>query len=693
MKKPLSLFLCVILVLVMLPGIALPVKANTYGDWEYDIPSPGIATITKYNGSTAVLDIPTYLNGFKVTGIATYAFKYNNYISVVTVPDLVTSIGRYAFCGCTALSGITLPLGLTGISEGLFQECTNMTAATVPVSVTEIGSYAYYGCSSLKNISLPDTLTRIGSNVFYGCSSLETVYYAGSYEQWNRLSVGDGNGPLREATVCYSTGSISASGICGAAGDNITWTLDTSGLLTVSGQGRMKDYARISSSGQAPWHAFNASITSVIVESGVTNVGAAAFFELTALKNVTLPVGVTEIGESAFNNCTSLTGIVIPEGVTEVGDGAFYCCLDLTDIAFPASVTRIGTAAVRSCYRLKSCAIPAGVTVIGDMMFFSCTGLEWVTIPVSVTEIGSYAFSDCRKLTDVYYGGTAEQWAKIPVGEQNGSLTAEKLRWSSTEHLTISALTPNKTDASSGDTVTWTAAASGDRGPLRYRFYLYRDGSPVQKGDYGSGNTVSYTVTEPAVYTVRVYVKDSEGTSLNLTGGAVTVKPPAPKNLKVTSGLDGITVKWSGVSGAAKYRVIRTVDGVTTKIKVTGTSWTDNGVQAGKSYTYSVQAQTGGGVYSDASESKSLYYPLGIAVKVSGKKANVSWTLVTGATKYQVYRRSQAGGKYGSWELIYSGKGTAFTDTPGSGTWQYRVRAVVGTQKTGYSNRKKITIG
>ena len=80
-------------------------------------------------------------------------------------------------------------------------------------------------------------------------------------------------------------------------------------------------------------------------------------------------------------------------------------------------------------------------------------------------------------------------------------------------------------------------------------------------------------------------------------------------------------------------------------------------------------------------------------MKISGSKANISWTAVTGATKYQMYRRPQVNGKYGDWELIYSAKGTSFVDTPGAGVWQYRVRAVVDGTKTGYSNRKKVTVG
>ena len=33
-----------------------------------------------------------------------------------------------------------------------------------------------------------------------------------------------------------------ASGECGAEGDNVTWVLDDTGTLTISGQGAMADY-------------------------------------------------------------------------------------------------------------------------------------------------------------------------------------------------------------------------------------------------------------------------------------------------------------------------------------------------------------------------------------------------------------------------------------------------------------------
>ena len=63
---------------------------------------------------------------------------------------------------------------------------------------------------------------------------------------------------------------VVSSGTCGAEGDNLTWTLDSEGTLTISGTGSMTDYSYDS---KAPWYSSRSSIKSVTIGSGVTTIG------------------------------------------------------------------------------------------------------------------------------------------------------------------------------------------------------------------------------------------------------------------------------------------------------------------------------------------------------------------------------------------------------------------------------------
>ena len=260
-------------------------------------------------------------------------------------------------------------------------------------------------------------------------------------------------------TFSAAAESAAASGICG---ENLTWTLDAAGTLTVSGTGAMKDYNYKG----APWYQSRDSIKTVVVENGVTTIGDSAFSYCSSLTSITLPQGLTAIGRSAFSDCSSLTGITlpesvtaigedafsgcsslisitipegvtaigeyafywcssltsitIPEGVTAIGEGAFYGCSSLTSITIPEGITAIGEDAFYGCSSLTSITIPEGVTAIGRMAFFGCRSLSSITLPESVTAIGSNAFEVCRSLTDVSITDL-DAWCRIDFG--NGSAT------------------------------------------------------------------------------------------------------------------------------------------------------------------------------------------------------------------------------------------------------------------------------
>lgn len=143
----------------------------------------------------------------------------------------------------------------------------------------------------------------------------------------------------------------STSGTCGA---NLTWTLNSSGTLTISGTGAMTNWT---SSTSMPWYGVRGSIQSVVIQSGVTTIGNDAFYNCGCIQSVTLPGSVTSIGEYAFSGCYQLTSVTIPRGVTRIGYAAFNACSALTSVDLPDTVAKIEACAFCSCSALKSVTI------------------------------------------------------------------------------------------------------------------------------------------------------------------------------------------------------------------------------------------------------------------------------------------------------------------------------------------------
>ncbi len=229
----------------------------------------------------------------------------------------------------------------------------------------------------------------------------------------------------------------------GTCGEQVSWTLTEDGTLTISGTGVMYDYSSVN---RSPFY-YNETITSVIIEDGVTNIGNDMFdncselrsitiaksvtsigdkaftscvgltditlpkemriigehaFDLcTALKSIRIPEGVTTIGRYAFDNCEGLETVIIPRTVTSLEAGAFYNCISLTEIIIPDTITSIQASLFARCASLTTVKIPENVTSIGNMAFQYCDSLSSITIPEKVTFIGNYAFGSCPNLTSI----------------------------------------------------------------------------------------------------------------------------------------------------------------------------------------------------------------------------------------------------------------------------------------------------
>ena len=208
-------------------------------------------------------------------------------------------------------------------------------------------------------------------------------------------------------TSVFAAGIV-ASGTCGAQGDNLAWSLDSDGTLTISGTGEMHDYYQQ----KKPWSDYNEQIKTVIVKSGVKSIGNYAFRECGDLTKVDIADTVRSIGNYAFRDCSVLSSVVLRNGITSIGDYAFQFCWVLTDITLPASLISIGEGAFSGCNKLEQITIPNSVASIGGFAFSGCP-IKSISIPASVTHIGDGAFANCSKL-----------W-KIDVAENNPNYCAD----------------------------------------------------------------------------------------------------------------------------------------------------------------------------------------------------------------------------------------------------------------------------
>ena len=129
--------------------------------------------------------------------------------------------------------------------------------------------------------------------------------------------------------LMYANAFAAATGRCG---DSITWTLDDSGNLTLSGSGEMWNNGY----GDSPFKDYE--IRKATVKYGITSIGESAFLGCRGMTELTLPNSVTSIGYYAFYGCSGLTELTLPDSVASIGDGAFICCSDLSKITSLAEI-------------------------------------------------------------------------------------------------------------------------------------------------------------------------------------------------------------------------------------------------------------------------------------------------------------------------------------------------------------------
>ena len=136
----------------------------------------------------------------------------------------------------------------------------------------------------------------------------------------------------------------------GSMGGSITWEFYSDGTLYIKGNEAMGELEKgEGDSVIQPWYKYcdnqdGTSITTVVVESGVTSIAAKAFMNCAKLKEVRIANTVSTIPEKCFKYCEALTQVTA-KGVTRIEDNAFDSCVKLNTVTFNASLELVGDGA------------------------------------------------------------------------------------------------------------------------------------------------------------------------------------------------------------------------------------------------------------------------------------------------------------------------------------------------------------
>lgn len=191
--------------------------------------------------------------------------------------------------------------GISSIGNQLFRNLDKIEEVDIPESVDTIGKNAFIGCSSLESVSITNTIKEIGENSFQS-TALKTVYYTGTSEEWENVTISGNNNKLNQAEVVIKSKEI-ANGQCGS---NISWILYEDGMLELSGTGSTYNY---SSKSVSPFLELSSQISYVKICSGVECIGTQVFRNCTQVKRVDFPKTLSKIGNNAFIGCKNITDV------------------------------------------------------------------------------------------------------------------------------------------------------------------------------------------------------------------------------------------------------------------------------------------------------------------------------------------------------------------------------------------------
>ncbi|MBT2733646.1 fibronectin type III domain-containing protein [Bacillus sp. ISL-7] len=357
--------------------------------------------------------------------------------------------------------------------------------------------------------------------------------------------------------------------------------------------------------------------------------------------------------------------------------------------------------------------------IYSDYNFFT-TGGQKITPIATASFTDQYAGLDELDVnlnrgesSEVWYGILVKKSVGLPVIRigtgVNQATGAINYKWFTTDPSYLEPVVTSKATASSYNSIklTWTPATGVDG------YDIYRSTSSA-----GTFTKISSTTDPTAYYTntglntgttyyykIQTYFTFDNGEKIYgafspvVSAKPVLAVPASPK--AASASYSSIKTSWTAVSGASGYEVSRATSSTGTYSVVgnttTATSLTNTGLSTNKVYYYKIRAyrmvgttKVYGGYTTVVSAKPIPSVPTNFkAASASYSSIKTSWTAVSGASGYEVYRATSSTGTY---SLV--GKTTTATSFTNTGLstnklYYYKIKAyrMVGTTKvySGYT--------
>ena len=284
------------------------------------------------------------------------------------------------------------PVTVGRIMQGAFKDNDTITKIIVPDTVEKIDAGAFKNMGKLKELVLP----------FIGGTPIADGYYAESDKSEDKSIDAERTFAYIFGTEEYDGGvlftQVYASGENKTEDHYIPATLEKV-TVTPAAEYTIPMYAF--ACGTDNW----THIEEIVLGDNVTALGNYAFNNFVSLTTIDTNK-VESIGEYAFEGCTNLKSGLTFGSVESIGDHAFSN-VAIVELTLPGTLTSIGKYAFESS-KITSLVLPASLETVSEGAFANCVYLKKVTVKNSAVEIAAFAFDGCTALNTFGPEGTSE---------------------------------------------------------------------------------------------------------------------------------------------------------------------------------------------------------------------------------------------------------------------------------------------